>query len=57
MNTLQLMVVATGGAAVLAMGFGAFMGPNPAKEAARRLQALRFRHSENATDKVEAQLK
>ncbi len=57
MNTLQLMVVATGGAAVLAMGVGAFMGPNPAKEAARRLQALRYRHSENATDKVEAQLK
>jgi len=57
MNTLQMMVVATGGAAVLAMGFGAFMGPNPAKEAARRLQALRFRHSENATDRVEAQLK
>jgi len=57
MNTLQLMVVATGGAAVLAMGVGAFLGPNPAKEAARRLQALRFRHSENANDKVEAQLK
>ena len=57
MNTLQMMVVATGGAAVLAMGVGAFMGPNPAKEAARRLQALRFRHSENATDKVEAQMK
>lgn len=57
MNTLQLMIVATGSAAVLAMGIGAFMGPNPGKEAARRLQGLRFRHSENATDKVEAQLK
>jgi tight adherence protein B len=57
MNTLQMMVIATGGAAVLAMGVGAFMGPNPAKEANRRLQSLRFRHSENATDKVEAQLK
>ncbi|MFC3173145.1 type II secretion system F family protein [Novosphingobium bradum] len=57
MNTMQLMVVATGGAAVLAMGVGAFLGPNPQKEQARRLQALRFRHSENATDKVEAQLK
>ncbi|MBC2663923.1 type II secretion system F family protein [Novosphingobium flavum] len=57
MNTLQLMVIATGGAAVLAMGFGAFFGPNPGKESARRLQALRFRHSENATDKVEAQMK
>ncbi len=57
MNTLQLMVVATGTAAVVALGVGAFWGPNPAKEAARRLQSLRFRHSENATDKVEAQLK
>jgi len=57
MNTMQLMVVATGGAAVLAMGVGAFMGPNPQKEFTRRLQAVRFRHSENATDKVEAQLK
>jgi tight adherence protein B len=57
MNTMQLMVVVTGGAAVLAMGVGAFLGPNPQKEFARRLQAVRFRHSENATDKVEAQLK
>ena len=57
MNTMQLMVIATGGAAVLGMGLGAFMGPNPSKELTRRLQAVRFRHSENATDKVEAQLK
>ncbi len=57
MNTLQMMVIATGGSAVLAMGVGAFLGPNPAKESARRLQALRFRHSDNASDRVEAQLK
>ena len=57
MNMMQLMVIATGGAAVLGMGLGAFMGPNPSKELTRRLQAVRFRHSENATDKVEAQLK
>ncbi|HET9629529.1 MAG TPA: type II secretion system F family protein [Novosphingobium sp.] len=57
MNTIQLMVIATGGAAVLAMGVGAFFGPDPKKEFARRLQAVRYRHSENATDKVEAQLK
>ena len=56
-NTLQLMVIATGAAAVLGMGVGAFMGPNPGKEGTRRLQAVRFRHSDNATDKVEAQLK
>ena len=57
MNTMQMMVIATGGAAVLGMGLGAFMGPNPQKEFTRRLQAVRDRHSENATDKVEAQLK
>ena len=57
MNTLQLMVIAIGTIAVLSMGVGAFLGPNPQKEFTRRLQAVRFRHSENATDKVEAQLK
>jgi tight adherence protein B len=57
MNTLQLMVIAVGAAAVLGMGVGAFLGPDAAKESARRLQLVRFRHSENATDKVEAQLK
>lgn len=57
MNTLQLMVIATGAAAVLAMGVGAFLGPDATKEGARRLQALRFRHSDNTMDRVEAQLK
>jgi len=57
MNTMQLMVIAIGAIAVLSMGVGAFLGPNPQKEFTRRLQAVRFRHSENATDKVEAQLK
>ena len=57
MNMVQMMIIAIGAAAVLAMGVGAFLGPNPAKESSRRLQALRFRHSENAVDRVEAQLK
>ncbi len=57
MNTLQLMVITVGAAAVLGMGAGAFLGPNAAKEGTRRLQAVRFRHSDNALDKVEAQLK
>jgi tight adherence protein B len=34
-----------------------FAGPSPAKESARRLQAVRFRHSESTKDKVEAQLR
>jgi tight adherence protein B len=37
------------------MGALAFSGPSATKESARRLQALRFRHSESTTDKVEAQ--
>ena len=57
MNTLQLMVITVGAAAVLGLGVGAFLGPNASKEGTRRLQAVRFRHSDNALDKVEAQLK
>ncbi|MES2492731.1 MAG: type II secretion system F family protein [Pseudomonadota bacterium] len=56
-DTLQMMVIVAGAAAVLGMGAGAFLGPNPGKEGTRRLQSVRFRHSDNATDKVEAQLK
>lgn len=42
---------------VLALGavFGVFGGSNPARSAARRLQSVRLRHSDKATDKVEAQ--
>src|SRR5690606_20523164 len=37
--------------------WAALSGPSPAKEGARRLQAVRFRHSDSTLDKVEAQLR
>lgn len=55
MNIVQILVMSIGIMAVLVLGYAAFSGPSATKESARRLQALRFRHSDNATDKVEAQ--
>ena len=55
MNTLQILVMAGGALLVVLMGLAAFSGPSAAKEGARRLQSVRFRHSESTVDKVEAQ--
>ncbi|WP_225008448.1 MULTISPECIES: type II secretion system F family protein [Novosphingobium] len=55
MNIAQFLVMSIGIMAVLVLGYAAMSGPSPGKESARRLQAVRFRHSENAVDKVEAQ--
>ena len=57
MSFLQLLLVAIGLMAMMVLGWLAMSGPSPAKESARRLQALRFRHSENSIDKVELQLR
>jgi len=57
MNLVPLMLLAFGLAAALGLVAFALMGPSPAKESARRLQAVRYRHSENTLDKVEAQLR
>jgi tight adherence protein B len=57
MSIVQLALFAVGLMAVLVLGYTALAGPSPAKEGARRLQAVRFRHSESTTDKVESQLK
>ncbi len=57
MNYLQLLLIAIGLMGIMVLGYAAFSGPSPQKESARRLQALRYRHSENSVDKVEAQLK
>jgi len=57
MSILQVLLVAFGLMAVMVLGWLAVAGPSPAKSAARRLQTLRFRHSQNTKDKVEAQLK
>ncbi len=57
MSIVQLLLVAVGLMAVMVLGYTAFAGPSPAKESARRLQAVRFRHSNNTKDRVEAQMR
>ena len=57
MDILQLLLFSAGLMTVLVLGWAAFSGLSAEKEGARRLQAVRFRHSENALDKVEAQLR
>ena len=57
MSLVQILLIAFGLTATLGLIALAFSGPSVAKESARRLQAVRYRHSENAIDKVEAQLK
>ncbi|WP_068073943.1 type II secretion system F family protein [Novosphingobium lentum] len=55
MSIIQLPLMMAGIFAMLIMGYLAFAGPSVKKEGNRRLQAVRFRHSDSATDKVEAQ--
>ena len=57
MSIFQLLLFSVGLLTVMVLGWMVFSGPSPEKESARRLQALRFRHSDSATDKVEAQLR
>lgn len=57
MNITQLLLFAVGLMAFMTLGYLAFSGPSPAKESARRLQSVRYRHSDNTIDKVEAQLR
>ena len=57
MNLVQILLIAVGLMGMMVLGWSAFSGPSPAKEGTRRLQAVRYRHSDNTKDKVEAQLK
>ncbi len=57
MSMVPLLAIALGLVLTLGLGVAAFAGPSPQKESARRLEALRYRHSENTLDKVEAQLR
>ena len=57
MGILQLLLIAVGMMSFMVIGYLALSGPSPAKESARRLDALRYRHSDSASDKVEAQLR
>ena len=57
MNLVQILLIAFGLSAVFGLVAMAFSGPNAGKESTRRLEAVRYRHSENTVDRVEAQLK
>lgn len=57
MNTFQLLLIATGAFAALVAGYVLWNSSSPAKEGQRRLQQLRFRHSQSTDAKVESQLK
>ncbi|MGC1271263.1 MAG: type II secretion system F family protein [Croceibacterium sp.] len=57
MNFIQLLLIAAGMMAVMVLGYAVITGKSPAKESQRRLQAVRYRHSESTTTRVESQLK
>lgn len=57
MNIIQLLLLASGLMAIMVLGYTALTGKSPAQEGQRRLQSVRYRHSENTTTRVESQLK
>jgi tight adherence protein B len=57
MSVIQLVLIAAGLMALMVIGAMLLTGTSPAKEGQRRLQAVRYRHSESTTAKVESQLK
>lgn len=57
MSIIQVLLVATGLMTLMVLGYLALSGKSPAKESQRRLQSVRYRHSESTVDKVESQLK
>ena len=57
MTIIQLLLVGGGLMALMILGYLVLSGKSPVKESQRRLQGIRFRHSESTTDRVESQLK
>ena len=57
MNMVQLGLLAVGIFALLAIGYVLVAGPDAGRASQRRLQAVRYRHSESTDTKVESQLK
>jgi tight adherence protein B len=57
MDNIQILLISLGLAALVALLAVALIGPSPEKAAARRMQAVRLRHSDSALDRVEAQLR
>ena len=54
---IQLILLLMGILAVSGLGYAALAGPSSGKASSRRLQQIRFRHSESTAAKVESQLK
>jgi tight adherence protein B len=57
MDVVQVVLLAAGVLALLAIGYTLVAGPDVAKAGQRRLQQVRYRHSESTDAKVESQLK
>jgi len=57
MGILQLLLVVFGMMALMAVGYVLVAGPSVGKASQRRLDAVRYRHSESTNTKVESQLK
>jgi len=57
MNILQLLLITAGLTGGMALIWVALAGPSPKKESTRRLGQIRFRHSDNAVDRVEMQMR
>ncbi len=57
MTTIQLVLIAGVVLGVLIGGYTLLAGPSAAKAGQRRLEAVRYRHSESTDTKVESQLK
>jgi len=57
MNITQLALLTIGVFALLAIGYMLLSGPNASKASQRRLEQLRYRHSQSTDAKVESQFK
>ena len=57
MTIVQLVLVAGGLMALMIVVYVIMSGKSPGKEGQRRLQAVRYRHSQSTNDRVESQLK
>ena len=54
---IQVMLLAVGVMIMAGLGYTALAGPSTAKASTRRIQQIRYRHSESTAAKVESQLK
>jgi len=57
MSPMNYLLIGFGLMLVIGLALAAFSGPNAGKEGSRRLQAVRYRHSDSAMDRVEAQMR